>query len=71
MSDDLRPLPWKFILAWLLLGITSTIGIEGLLESQFENEILTAVVETIDQRSTNLTEIEKIDTALKICYYFT
>ena len=59
----------KKIFYWLLLGISTTIGVQGIIESEFENDILESIAETIEQRSVGLDETKKIDTAVQVCYY--
>ena len=54
---------------WLLLGISSAIGVNGLLESQFENEILRNVALSIDEKTKGMGEEDKIEATVNLCHY--
>ena len=54
---------------WLLLGISSAIGVNGLLESQFENEILRNVALSIDEKTKGMSEEDKIEATVNLCHY--
>ena len=54
---------------WLLLGISSAIGVNGLLESQFENEILSNVALSIDEKTKGMSEEDKIEATVNLCHY--
>ena len=54
---------------WLLLGISSAIGISGLLESQFENEILKNVALSIEEKTAGMGEEDKVEAAVILCHY--
>ncbi len=54
---------------WLLLGISSAIGANGLLESQFENEILSNVALSIDEKTKGMGEEDKIEATVNLCHY--
>jgi hypothetical protein len=53
---------------WLLLGISLAVGVNGLLESQFENEILSNIAEKITEKTKCQSEEDQIDTAIALCY---
>jgi hypothetical protein len=53
---------------WLLLGISLAVGVNGLLESQFENEILSNIAEKITEKTEGQSEENQIDTAIALCY---
>jgi hypothetical protein len=54
---------------WLLLGISLAVGVNGLLESQFENEILSNIAEKITEKTEGQSEEDQIDTVIAICHY--
>lgn len=54
---------------WLILGISAAIGVNGLLESQFENEILSNVALSIEEKTKGKSEEDKIETTVNLCYY--
>ena len=54
---------------WLLLGISAAIGVNGLLESQFENEILSNVALSIDEKTKGMGEEDKIEATVNLCHY--
>jgi hypothetical protein len=54
---------------WLFLGLFFSIGIRGLLESEYENEILHTVAENIISKTKGKSETAVIDTAINVCYY--
>lgn len=60
---------WKHTLWWLLLGIFASIGTQGVVESEFEHEILQTVAENIISRTKGKSEVAIIDTAIQVCYY--
>jgi hypothetical protein len=56
-------------LLWVLCAVCFTVGIQGLLESQFENEILRTVAQQIEIKSRGKSEVAKIDTAIRLCHF--
>lgn len=60
---------WKHTLWWVLLGITTCIGTQGLMESQFEHEILQTVADNIVSKTKGQPETAVIDTTIQLCYY--
>ena len=56
-------------LLWILCTICFTMGIQGLLESQFENEILRTVAQQIEIKSKGKSEASNIDTAIGLCHF--
>jgi hypothetical protein len=52
----------------LLLGISLAVGVNGLLESQFENEILSNIAQKITDKTKGQSEEDQIDTAIALCY---
>lgn len=54
---------------WLMLGCSIAIGFNGLLESQFENEILNNFAKKIQDRTKGLSEEDQIDSAVALCHY--
>lgn len=60
---------WKHTFWWLLLGISASIGTQGLLESQFENEILQTLADNITTKTKGMSETAIIDTTIHACYY--
>jgi hypothetical protein len=61
--------PFALPIYWLLLGISSAIGISGLLESQLENEILKNVALSIEEKTTGMGEEDKVEAAVILCHY--
>lgn len=59
---------WKRTIWWLLLGISASIGTHGLLESEFENEILETLANNITSKTTGMSEAAIIDTTIQVCY---
>jgi hypothetical protein len=60
---------WKHTFWWLFLGISASIGIQGLLESEFENEILQTLSDNITAKTKGMSEVALIDTTIQTCYY--
>jgi hypothetical protein len=60
---------WKQTFWWLFLGISTSIGIQGLLESEFENEILQTLSVNITAKTKGMSEVALIDTTIQTCYY--
>jgi len=60
---------WKHTFWWLLLGISASIGTQGLMESEFENEILQTVAENIVSKTKGKSEVAIIDSTIQICFY--
>lgn len=56
-------------LYWMMLGCSVSVGVSGLLESQFENEILSNIAQKIQERSKGLSEEDQIDSAVSLCHY--
>jgi hypothetical protein len=54
---------------WLLLGISLAVGVSGLLESQFENEILSNIAQKVKDRTQGLSEEDQIDSTIALCHY--
>ncbi len=54
---------------WLLLGISLAVGVNGLLESQFENEILSNIAREVKAKTKGLSEEDQIDSVIAICHY--
>ncbi len=54
---------------WLLLGISLAVGVNGLLESQFENEILINIAQKVKDRTQGLREEDQIDSTIALCHY--
>ena len=52
-----------------LLGCSMAIGIAGLIESQFENEILGNIAKKIKEKTKGLPEENQIDTTIVLCHY--
>ena len=61
--------PYALPIYWLLLGVSATIGFNGLFESQFENEILSNVAISINEKTKGMGEEDKVETALNLCHY--
>jgi len=55
---------WKHTFWWLLLGISASIGTQGLMESEFENEILQTVAENIVSKTKGKSEVAIIDSTI-------
>jgi hypothetical protein len=53
----------------MMLGCSVSVGVSGLLESQFENEILSNIAQKIQERSKGLSEENQIDSAVALCHY--
>ena len=51
------------------LGVSFSIGIKDLIESQYENEILKAVATNIISKTKGKSETAVVDTAINVCYY--
>jgi len=54
---------------FFLLGCSMVIGITGLLESQFENEILNNIANKVKEKTQGLSEENQIDTTIALCHY--
>ncbi len=54
---------------WLLLGISLAVGVSGLLELQFENEILYNIAQKVKDRTKGLSEEDQIDSTIALCHY--
>lgn len=61
--------PYAMPILWLILGISGTIGVNGLLESQFENEILQNVALKAEEKTRGMNEEDKIETTIQLCHY--
>jgi hypothetical protein len=60
---------WKHTFWWLILGISASIGINGLLEWEFEDEILRTIAENITSRTKGKSETALVDTTIQVCFY--
>ncbi len=54
---------------FFFLGCSMSIGIAGLTESEFENEILSNIAKTIKEKTKGLPEENQIDTTIILCHY--